>query len=38
MWYVVDQWGNTVMGPFIDKQTAENMANGNPQYSVVYKG
>ncbi|WP_261379605.1 MULTISPECIES: hypothetical protein [unclassified Streptococcus] len=37
-WYVVDQFGNVVMGPFMDKQTAENMAGGNPSYTVVYKG
>jgi hypothetical protein len=37
-WYVVDNFGNTIFGPFFNKQDAELMANGNSNYTVVYKG
>ncbi|GAB2021183.1 hypothetical protein RyT2_02560 [Pseudolactococcus yaeyamensis] len=37
-WYVVDDFGNQIAGPFFDKQSAEFYANGFPNYSVVYKG
>ena len=36
-WYVVDNFGNVIAGPFMDKQSAEMMAN-NPNWTVVYKG
>lgn len=36
-WYVVDQFGNQIAGPFFDKQGAEIFANGNPNFSVVAK-
>ena len=36
-WYVVDQFGNTIAGPFFDKQSAEMFANMNPNYTVVAK-
>lgn len=36
-WYVVDNFGNVIAGPFMDKRSAEMMAN-NPNWTVVYKG
>ncbi len=36
-WYVVDQFGNTIAGPFFDKQAAEMYAKGHPHFSVVAK-
>ncbi|SJZ97892.1 hypothetical protein SAMN02745116_02036 [Pilibacter termitis] len=36
-WYVVDNFGNTIAGPFFDKQSAEMFVNGNDMYHVVYK-
>jgi hypothetical protein len=35
-WYVVDDFGNTIAGPFIDKNAAESVASGSSQFSVVY--
>lgn len=34
---VVDQFGNQVAGPFLDKQSAEFFAQNNPNYSVERK-
>ncbi|GFH42448.1 hypothetical protein Hs30E_09990 [Lactococcus hodotermopsidis] len=37
-WYVVDNFGNQIAGPFFDKQSAEMFVNGNQFWSVVFKG
>jgi hypothetical protein len=33
-WYVVDNFGNQVMGPFVDKQSAQIIC--PPGYTVVF--
>lgn len=35
-WYVVNNFGTVVAGPFYDKIAAEQFANCNQYYSVVY--
>jgi hypothetical protein len=33
--WVVDNWGNKVFGPYYSKDSADLMAAGNPYYTVV---
>lgn len=36
-WFVVDNFGNQIAGPFFDKTSAEVYAKGAPNFTVVYK-
>jgi len=37
-WYVVDNFGNQLAGPFFDKILAEQFAKNIPNATVVFKG